>query len=220
MPCSGRNSRGSVSYCGPPTAPISDGVRVLRESQRRRRQRMPGSRHKPAPPIGAVSVAIGSPSARSTSRTRCGFRHDFGADAVTRQDCDLHAFSRVHKQKAAPLYPGAASRRESFRSRDCSAQPFRLERANRLGVLQRQADLVQSVQQAMLAKRLDVEREHQRAVGRRTRSAVPGRCVSWNPGKANVSAKSRSTCGLRQHDRQQPVLVAVVEEDVRDTTAR
>ena len=36
-------------------------------------------------------------------------------------------------------------------------QPLRLERADLVGVLQREADVVEAVQQAMLAERLDVE---------------------------------------------------------------
>ena len=54
----------------------------------------------------------------------------------------------------------------------------RLERADLVGVLQREADVVQAVQQAVLAERIDVEAEADRAVGGADRFARSRSIVS------------------------------------------
>src|SRR5712691_2560526 len=145
--------------------------------------------------MGAVSVSIGRPSRRSRSSS-------FAASATT----------------SGPMpSPG---RRANFtggirRSREPRpiGQMLRLERADLVRVLERQADFVQAVEQAMLAKGFDVEAERLRAVGR-------------GDGLARQIDRERKTrerlrlvkqpvdLVLGQYDRQQTVLEAVVEKDV------
>ncbi len=57
--------------------------------------------------------SIGSPSSRSTLEHALRLSDDLGADAVARQDCDLHAFPVSISKRAAPLVPW---RRFSWRS--------------------------------------------------------------------------------------------------------
>ena len=71
MPCSGRSSRGSVSYCGPPTAPISIASASLRERERGRRQRMAGRVVARAADRRGLRRRSAGRRARSTSSTRC-----------------------------------------------------------------------------------------------------------------------------------------------------
>src|SRR5258706_1062275 len=90
---------------------------------------------------------------------------------------------------------------------------FSLERLDREGMLQRDSDLVQTVQQAVLAKGVHLEAEHVTAIG-----------IGDGLGaKADDQAEARKRRdvmeypvhpGFRQHDRQQAVLETVVVEDV------
>src|SRR5690349_24567185 len=79
--------------------------------------------------------------------------------------------------------PPGAARRPNRRTRpqawrDDPLQPRllgempRLERADLVGVLQREADIVPAVQQAALAERIDVEVERKRAVRAADRLAI------------------------------------------------
>jgi hypothetical protein len=77
-----------------------------------------------------------------------GLGHDLGADAVTRQDGDLHVSfleSQAHPVRFVP-------------ARAC-APALGLEGLDLVGVPQRQADVVEAVDQAVLAEGLHLERE-------------------------------------------------------------
>ena len=170
MPCSGRSARGSVSYRGPPTAPSSTASARLRELQRRRGQRIAGGVVAGAADRRLARVSIGRPSLRSASST-------------------LRACATISGPMPSPgriaIFIGMRSDERAMRgTRGRRSQPRllaqmpRLERADLVGVLQREADLVQPVQQAVLAERIDVEVERQRAVGVRDASARSRSIVS------------------------------------------
>src|SRR5438876_12163761 len=85
-----------------------------------------------------------------------------------------------------------------------------LESANLVRVLQREADVVETIQQAMLAKRVHVEAEHAAAVRRRNR-------LSFEIDRQLESGKGRGLVeqaidlGFVEHDRQQSILEAIIE---------
>ena len=94
-PCSGRSSRGSVSYCGPPTAPSSTASARLRERERGGGQRMARRVVAGAADRRASRSRSAGPRRAATSSTRCACADDLGADAVARQDCDLHVLGLI-----------------------------------------------------------------------------------------------------------------------------
>src|SRR5262245_37565468 len=89
----------------------------------------------------------------------------------------------------------------------------RLELADRVRVLKRESDVVETVDEAVLAERIDVEAERHRPVGRSHPLAleVDGELEA---GKRLHRIEEPADFELGQHDRQQAVLEAVVEEDV------
>src|SRR6185503_15589195 len=91
----------------------------------------------------------------------------------------------------------------------------RLERADLVRVPQRQADLVEAVQQAVLAERIDVEVEALRVV--EGRHALPLE-IDAQPeaGERSRVVKQLVDLGLRQRDRQEAVLQRVVLEDLAE----
>src|SRR5260221_4339235 len=99
----------------------------------------------------------------------------------------------------------------------------RLEGADLFRVAQRQADLVETVQKAVLAEGVDVETESLRAVRRRHRLAVEidGQ---FETRKGGGIVEELVDLVIAQHHRQHAVLEAVGEEDVaerwRDHTAK
>ena len=85
--CSGRSARSSLSYFQSPTAPNSTASAACAKLQRRFGQwmavRLVGSTADAAlPPVSHFRSSAFS--------TLNGLGDDFGADAVARQDCDLH----------------------------------------------------------------------------------------------------------------------------------
>jgi hypothetical protein len=70
-----------------------------------------------------------------------GFGNDFLADAIARQHSDVHGGRRLARLREPGLL----------------GQAFLLERSNLVLVPQCQFDIVESIQQAMLAKRGDFE---------------------------------------------------------------
>src|SRR5918999_1460126 len=90
---------------------------------------------------------------------------------------------------------------------------LRLEGADLVRVAQGEADLVEPVQEAVLAERVDREVHDQRAVGR-------GHGLLFEVDDQSKARKGRAfveqpiDLGLAEHDRQQAVLEAVDEEDV------
>src|SRR5688572_22604744 len=88
-----------------------------------------------------------------------------------------------------------------------------LESGDLLGVAQRQADLVEPVEQAVLAKTGDVEMERLRAIGggHGLRVQVHHQAKAR---KRRAFVKQTVDLGGRQHHRQEAVLERVVEEDV------
>ena len=88
----------------------------------------------------------------------------------------------------------------------------RLVGADALGALQRQGDVVQPLQQALLARGVDVEGDGLAAVGRdRLRRQID---AQLQPRRGGNAGEQRFDRRGGQHDRQQPVLEAVAEEDV------
>src|SRR5262249_35630125 len=89
----------------------------------------------------------------------------------------------------------------------------RLEGADLFRVAQRQADLVQAVQQAMLAEGIDVESELLRAVDGRDQLLFQVD-RQFETGKGRSVVKQPVDLALAQRDRQEAVLQRVVLEDL------
>src|SRR5580765_6422647 len=87
----------------------------------------------------------------------------------------------------------------------------RLEGADLVGMAQRQADLVQTVEDAMLAERIDVELEARGAVGGRDRLLfqINDECEAR---KRRGLVEELVDLGLAQGERQEAVLERVVLE--------
>src|SRR5690606_16912519 len=101
---------------------------------------------------------------------------------------------------------------------DCAEQPglsvlmLLLERLDRLGVLQSQADVIQAVEQAMLAKGVDLKPILLAVrAGHDLRSQVHSQLVAF--GGLGL-LKQFITFFFLQEDRQQAVFETVVEEDL------
>src|SRR5208283_2861050 len=144
--------------------------------------------------MGAVSVSIGSPSRRSRSSS-------------------LIASARISGPMPSP------GRRAIFTAPAASGQPrvlcemLRFERAYFVRVLQAEADLVEAVQEAMLAKRLDLEPKNRCAVDARHRLPLEVD-VELEPGKRGCVVEQPVDLGFGEHDGQQAILIAVGEENV------
>src|SRR5262245_31659298 len=131
--------------------------------------------------MGAISVSTEKPSRRrcsstlSASATISGPMPSPGRTAIF-----------IRQSPQTRQWTGAAERRPEWKLvlallcvlwawESLSEEPrllgfvLRLERANLVGVSERKADLVEAVEQAVLAKWLDLESKHRRAVGRRHR---------------------------------------------------
>src|SRR6185503_7485150 len=91
----------------------------------------------------------------------------------------------------------------------------RLEGADLVRVAQRKADLVETVQQAVLAEGVDVEAEFLRAIRRRHRLAFQVD-RQLEPGKRGGVVEELVDLVLAQHHGQEAVLEAVGEEDVAE----
>src|SRR5690348_3841663 len=88
-----------------------------------------------------------------------------------------------------------------------------LEGADLVRVAQRKADLVEAVEEAVLAERVDVEAEALRAIGGRDRllSQINDQ---FEPGKRRGVVEKLVDLGLRQRDGQEAVLQRIVLEDL------
>src|SRR5260221_6791565 len=99
----------------------------------------------------------------------------------------------------------------------------RFEGADLVGVTQRETDLVETVHQAVFAERVDLEAHGPRSV-RRGYGLIPKIYSQLETGKGCRFIEQAVDFGLGQHDREKPVLEAVVEEDVgerrRDDAAK
>src|SRR5438309_1845123 len=104
----------------------------------------------------------------------------------------------------------AATRGEARR---ISVRRRRRARRRRLRVRKREADFVEAIQQAVLAKRVDLEAEHGAAIGGRHRLPleVDGELES---GKRRNVVEQSVDSRLRKDDGQQAVLEAIVEKNV------
>src|SRR5580765_968742 len=91
----------------------------------------------------------------------------------------------------------------------------RLEGADLVGVAQRQADLVETVEDAMLAERIDVETEALRAVAGRDRLLFQID-DQFEPRKRRRLVEKPVDLGLGERDRQEAVLEGVVLEDLAE----
>src|SRR3954470_16303749 len=194
MACSGRKARSSLSYFQSPTAPNSTASASFASFRVASGSGWPCASYA-ARPTSAVSVS----NFRSrTSRT-------FIASAT------------ISVPMPSPGRTAIFIRCLSARERVCEpglgGEALRLEGLDRVLVPQRQADVVEAVEQAVLAKRLHVERvflclrrDHHLAL------EVDRQFVA----RERVDLVEQA-CHLRlgQHDRQQAVLEAVGEEDVR-----
>src|SRR5262249_25217862 len=131
-----------------------------------------------------------------------------------RQYRDLHFKNARSKKSGAASNPGAASL-DVYRSREPGLlrKSFRFERADLVGVLERQRNVVVAVQQAFAPERIDVEAIRVRAVRRahRLRLEVDRQLEA---GKRLDRVEEAIDFILGEHDRQQSVLETVVEEDV------
>src|SRR5205823_12844832 len=89
----------------------------------------------------------------------------------------------------------------------------RLELADLVRVAQREADLVEAVQQAMLAERIDLEAHAERLVGARHRLPLE---IDHQPeaGKSVALVEQAIDLRLRKDDREEAILERVGEEDV------
>src|SRR5258708_1024251 len=91
----------------------------------------------------------------------------------------------------------------------------RFEGADLVGVTQRETDLVEAVQQAVFAERIDVEMEFIRAVGGRNCLALQVD-DQLEAGERGGVVEKLVDFRLREHDRQEPVLEGGVKEDVAE----
>src|SRR6185295_18611481 len=89
----------------------------------------------------------------------------------------------------------------------------RLERADLVRVAQREADLVEPVQQAVLAERIDVEMHAERVVRRRHGLAVEVDDQP-EPGERIAVVEQPIDFAFPQHDRQEGILETIVEKNV------
>src|SRR5437762_9403562 len=89
----------------------------------------------------------------------------------------------------------------------------RLELADLARVAQREADLVEAVQQAVLAERIDVERHAERLVGARHGLArqIDDQAKA---GERVALVEQAIDLAFRQHDRQETILERVGEENI------
>src|ERR1700694_6091025 len=118
--------------------------------------------------MGAVSVPIARPPRRRRSSTLAASATislpmpSPGSMAIFIVAPDKRAADR-HGEQSKPWFLlclgdcSAAVRSEEPRLLGFT---LRLDRANLVGVVQRKRDVVETVQQAVLAKRVDIEREH------------------------------------------------------------
>src|SRR6185295_871123 len=138
--CSGRSARGSVSYFQSPTAPKSTASAAFASASVASGSGWPCASYA-VPPTGARSVSkrrSSAPRTRSASRTI---------------SVPMPSPGRIAIFIAAPR---SAHRRREPR---LAQQPLGLERADLVGVAQGQPNLVETAEQAVLAKRLDLERD-------------------------------------------------------------
>src|SRR2546430_2752097 len=171
--------------------------------------------------MGAVSVSIGRPSRRRRSSTLAASATisvpmpSPGSMAIFIVAPDKRAADR-HGEQSKPWFLlclgdcSAAVRSEEPR---LFGFALRLERANLVGVGERERDVVESVQQAVLAKSVDVEPEYRAAVGGRDSLPFEGDGELESRKRCGV-VKQALDIGLRQHDRQHAVLQAIIEKDV------
>src|SRR4029453_4345493 len=131
----------SLSYFGPPTAPISTASAAFASARVASGSGCIAT-SKPAPPIGAVSISMAIPALRSASRT---LMVSATLSGPTPWPGRMATFTGSHE-------PGLGSETLCF------------ERSDLVGVRQREADVVEPVQQAMLAEWLDLGAKNHRAL--------------------------------------------------------
>ena len=149
-------------------------------------------RRRRLPPTGASASSSASPSRASARRTRDRLRDDLGTDAVAGEDRDLqlnsHGCSARRRSSNARIF-------SAWRSvRPISSRPFRRQ---------------------CLRNGVDLEAERARSVGvgdglRREVDDQP------EAGERSDVVEEAVDLARRKHDRQEPVLEAVVEEDVAE----
>src|ERR1700687_3812822 len=118
--------------------------------------------------MGAVSVSIGRPSCRRRSSTLPASATisvpmpSPGSTAIFIAAPGKRAADRHGDQSKPWFLLCLGDRSAAVRSEKPRLLGFtlRLERANLVGVVKRKRDVVETVQQAVLAKRVDIEREH------------------------------------------------------------
>ncbi len=167
-PCAGRGSparaAARAAACrtsGPPTAPNSTASAALRERERRLGQRIA---------VRVVGGAADQGAARSRSAASSAARARARPGRRSRGRCRRRRGLRSSLARFARWAPSANRRREPR----LLQQALRLERADLVGVAQREPMSSRPFEQAVLAERLDVEGELV-AVGRDDDLAARGR---------------------------------------------
>src|SRR5262245_6257614 len=185
--CSGRLARGRLSYFGSPTAPKSTASADFTRASVFSGSGSPWAAYA-VPPTSASSNSRPSSSFFSTRRACAMISCPIPSPGRT---ATLLMSEVPGKLRLAPV----------------------LEGADLVRLAQREADLVEAVQQAVLAERVDVEAEALRVVGRRDGLAFQ---VDYQPeaGKRGGLVEQAIDLVLAQHHRQEAVLEAVGEENV------
>ena len=191
IPCSGRSARGSVSYCGPPTAPSSTASAACASAsvavgQRILRRVVAGAADRRR--LGLDRQAVAAQDVEHLD----GFGDDFAADAVAGEDGDLHERQQARVARRSRFASNARIASACCSVRPMSSRPFSRQ-CLRKGSTSKPKRKLPSAE----AHRLPLEVDGQREAGER-------------PHRVEQPVDR----GLGQHDRQQAVLVAVVEEDV------
>ena len=197
--------------CGPPTAPSRTASRCARE----RRAWLPAAdaprRRSPRRRWAPVSVSTGRPSLAQHVEHASPPRATISVPMPSPGRMAIFmCSSRDARRGARPAAPFALQSGEP----GLVVQPPRLERADLVGVLQRESDVVPAVQQAVAC---GTGRRRSCTSGCRPRVTTdwrPGRWSACSRGSTATSVNSRSTSRSASTIGQQPVLEAVVEEDV------
>src|SRR5882672_3483523 len=189
--CSGRLSRGKASYLGPPTAPKRTASAFFASASVASGIGSPPL-SKAAPPTGACSSSSLRPSRPKAPRT-------LTASAMTSGPTPSPGRTAIFMGSAEQ--PGLLA-----------AAPF-LEGADLVRVAQREPDVVEAVGEAVFAERVDVEAHRLGAVRGRDDLLFE---IDDQPesGERGDFVQQPVHLGFGEHDGEQAVLAAVVEEDI------
>src|SRR3569833_4174265 len=150
-PRSGRLSRGSVSYLGPPTAPSNTASAYCANNKHTTDNGTPTAT-KPTPPMGACSASNLKPKSRKTSSTFIASATISGPMPSPANTAILFVMSVVPiKFRWVVLRSGKQPRRL-----DAATLFIRLDL---VGVLQGETDVVEAVEQFVFAELVNVELE-------------------------------------------------------------